>query len=524
MTLKKLSTQNFLIILFVMLISMLSVAFLWIKDIYSTYQKNYVEIKKNYILSQKKILKLHVDSVKNNIENIIEIHKKTNSPVSIKELQQIVLNQLKKYRYGKDGYIFVLNDKGVNLMNPFKPELKNKNLYNLKDKSGKYLVQELIKASTSKNHFVTYFWLQPSTNKIVKKLGYAQNIPQWHWVIGSGLYLDNINKVLQKKYQELKTKIKIRVLQVMMVFVFIFIIISYFLYRRVKKINNSFLMFHNFLKEAHNKSNLMNIDKLEYQEFKDLAKDINNMIQKRIEMEKELKKKNKQMLQQSRLAQMGELLNMIAHQWRQPLTAISATSIMINLKANMNDLSNKEAIELSQKIEDYAKHLSQTIDDFRNFFKSDKNKSRVNLIKLINSVVEMMGVSLIHNKINLRKELNCKEEFLTYPNELKQVLLNLLQNAKEALIEKNIPNPLIIIKTYKKDDKCIIEIIDNAKGVPNEIIDKIFDPYFSTKMEKNGTGLGLYMSKMIIEKQCNGKLEVFNNDNGAVFRIELPMK
>lgn len=119
------------------------------------------------------------------------------------------------------------------------------------------------------------------------------------------------------------------------------------------------------------------------------------------------------------------------------------------------------------------------------------------------------------------QELNCHDTFITYPNELKQVILNLIQNAEDALIEKQIENPYIKISTYKENNQLTLEVSDNAGGVLEDIIDDIFNPYFSTKIQKDGTGLGLYMSKTIIEEHCNGELSVSNSTEGAVFRIAL---
>ncbi len=243
-----------------------------------------------------------------------------------------------------------------------------------------------------------------------------------------------------------------------------------------------------------------------------------------IEIKKELEEKQKQLLQQSRLAQMGEMINMIAHQWRQPLSAISSTSSTILLKSKLNKLDSESAIRLATKINEYSKHLSETIDDFRNFFKSDKKEDITNFSILIDNVISIVKPSLDSKRIKLIKDIKCKDSFKTYHNELKQVILNLVKNAEDALIENNIKNPLIKIKTYKMDDKIILEVGDNAGGIPEKIMPKIFDPYFSTKTKKDGTGLGLYMSKIIIEEHCNGKIDVKNDKFGAVFKIELNVK
>ncbi len=250
--------------------------------------------------------------------------------------------------------------------------------------------------------------------------------------------------------------------------------------------------------------------------------------EKNIALQEEMennKRKDKQILQQSRLAQMGEMIAMIAHQWRQPLSAISSASLVLRMKAEMKNVSKEDIIRKTDAISNYSQHLSATIDDFRDFFKPTKEKKKTNFCLLIESALKIIGTSLHNHKIEVVKELNCDSSFVTYPNELKQVILNILKNAEDILIEKSIQTPQIYIITYIKDNNKILEIRDNGGGVPNEFIDTIFDPYFSTKDNKNGTGLGLYMSKTIIEEHCNGVLSVHNNKKGAIFTITLqPLK
>ncbi len=227
--------------------------------------------------------------------------------------------------------------------------------------------------------------------------------------------------------------------------------------------------------------------------------------------------KNRQKYQQNRLAQMGEMLSMIAHQWRQPLTAISSTSTAINFKAKLNILDNDTAVKLSSKISSYSQDLSSTIDDFKEFFKSDKEKEETTYTDIVNSVLGIAEISIKNKNITLVKELNSKAVFNTYQNELKQVVLNIIKNAEDVLIKKEIPNPTIIVTTQDN----ILTISDNGGGIPDAIKDRIFDPYFSTKTKKVGTGLGLYMSKVIIEEHCNGKLSISNDKDGAIFKIKL---
>ncbi len=240
-----------------------------------------------------------------------------------------------------------------------------------------------------------------------------------------------------------------------------------------------------------------------------------------MEKVKEEEDKNKiaqqMMQQQSRLAQMGEMLSMIAHQWRQPLSAISASASVIYIKASRDKLDNKTAVELANKITGFSKHLSSTIDDFRDFFKSNKVQNKTDFEKVVKSVLDIVSVSLEEKSIKLNIKTISLSEFETYENEIKQVLLNLIKNAEDALVENNIENPSINIEINNN----VLIISDNAGGIPNDIIDKIFDLYFSTKTKKDGTGLGLYMSKTIIEEHCGGKLDVVNDSNGAVFTITM---
>ena len=247
----------------------------------------------------------------------------------------------------------------------------------------------------------------------------------------------------------------------------------------------------------------------------------NKTLQIKIEEEVEKnRKKDQQLIQQSRLAQMGEMISMIAHQWRQPLSAINSAAIAINFKAQLNKLDAQELIEMSDKISSFSQHLSATIDDFRDFFKPNKEKKQVTYNEIIESVLNIVETSLKNCNITVIKEMHSEIVFNTYANELKQVILNLIQNAQDILLEREISNPTIVIKTEENS----LSVSDNGGGVPSEIIEKIFDPYFSTKTEKNGRGLGLYMSKMIIQEHCGGELRVENIGDGAQFTIQLPQE
>jgi signal transduction histidine kinase/Txe/YoeB family toxin of Txe-Axe toxin-antitoxin module len=250
------------------------------------------------------------------------------------------------------------------------------------------------------------------------------------------------------------------------------------------------------------------------QKIQELNKSLEDKIQKEVQKNRE---KDKQLLAQSRLAQMGEMISMIAHQWRQPLSAISSSANSILLKDRLGKLDNKITVELSNKIISYSKHLSSTIDDFRNFFKPNKEQEETTYTKIVEDVLNIVETSMGSKGIKIIKELDSDTTLKTYPNELKQVILNLLKNAEDILLEKQVQNPYIILQSKDKT----LKIIDNGGGIPEDILEKIFDPYFTTKSQKDGTGLGLYMSKIIIEEHCNGSISVKNSKNCAIFSIEL---
>ena len=234
------------------------------------------------------------------------------------------------------------------------------------------------------------------------------------------------------------------------------------------------------------------------------------------------KEKEQHMLKQSKMAQMGEMLSMIAHQWRQPLAAISSTASTLELKTIIDDYDKTFFLAGIKDIQAYSQHLSLTINDFRNFFMDSKLVNVTNFAAIIDETLRIVKTSLTNKNITLCINNNFKEDLHLYESEFKQVILNLLKNAEDSLLENATQNATIEIKTYKDKNNAIFEIIDNGGGVEEEIISKIFNPYFSTKGKKSGTGLGLYMSKTIIENHCLGTIECFNNQSGgATFRITI---
>jgi C4-dicarboxylate-specific signal transduction histidine kinase len=250
-----------------------------------------------------------------------------------------------------------------------------------------------------------------------------------------------------------------------------------------------------------------------------LLESLNRTLEERIEAAvKELRQKDQALIQQNRLAAMGEMINSIAHQWRQPLNVIS---LIVQGLPNYNDLSQQELDHEVERIMDVILHMSQTIDDFRYFFRQDKEKILFTVNQAVAKAVEFISPSLIDKGIGISITEQPEVCIFGYRNEYAQVLLNVLSNAKDVLIERNVAEPCIGISISRVDDHSLVTITDNGGGINTDVMPKIFDPYFTTKDNLQGTGIGLYMSKIIIEHHMGGSLAVKNIEGGVVFSIEV---
>ena len=248
-----------------------------------------------------------------------------------------------------------------------------------------------------------------------------------------------------------------------------------------------------------------------------LGNEFNNMMQK-------VQDKEDMIIAQSRHAAMGEMISMIAHQWRQPITAIAMGANNIILDVELDELKPESAKKSALAISEQTQHLSKTIDDFKNFFRPNKHIDKVFVNDIIEESFHIIGKSLENNGIAVKKIYSSKVEISLFSRELLQVLINIIKNAKEALIDNNIEDPLITIKTNDRDENIDISICNNGKGIDDEIMKSIFEPYFTTKSEKTGTGLGLYMSRTIVQKHLHGTLLAKNIESGGVcFNISIPI-
>lgn len=236
----------------------------------------------------------------------------------------------------------------------------------------------------------------------------------------------------------------------------------------------------------------------------------------------ERSQQSKLLIQQSRLASMGEMIGNIAHQWRQPLNALGLIIQKFQIFSDRDKLSPEIILKSTKKAELIIKKMSTTIDDFSDFFKPDKDKEQFNIREFCQEVFELMDAGLEQHNISLKVDIKQDCELYGYKNEFSQVMVNLLNNSRDALVETGVDNPQIYMSVTEDDNETVFILSDNAGGIDDEIINRIFDPYYTTKEEGKGTGIGLYMSKMIIEENMHGFIDVDNTDLGARFTMKFP--
>ena len=299
-----------------------------------------------------------------------------------------------------------------------------------------------------------------------------------------------------------------------------------FVYDEIIDINFIKLIFESLRKRLDISINsCLNVKELENKnrQLKTLTLNLKNEIDKAVELNKT---KDKQLYEQMKMAQMGELIGNIAHQWRQPLSLISTIASGIKLRKSMNLLEDKDLDDYMDKIVDNTYMLSSTIDEFRDCIDESHNVKEIIVQERIKMAIKIIEPSFMMNNIEIIEDYMEKENiyFSLISGELLQVLISILNNAKDAFIEKDIENKWLKYSVKKDTNKFIITLEDNAGGIQVEIMDKIFNPYFTTKHQNQGTGMGLYSSYNIITKHLNGKIYATNTLHGAKFTIELPLQ
>lgn len=262
----------------------------------------------------------------------------------------------------------------------------------------------------------------------------------------------------------------------------------------------------------------------ESDEIKELIRQNEELTRQLTEEKKKNKLNEKLMISQSRMATMGEMIGMIAHQWRQPITVIGMITNNTLIDMQISEINKEQLMQDLHLIDRQIHYLSRTIDDFRNFFRPNKFPQQVTCKEFSDELTTILGKNFESLGIELVFKSDMDITITTYKHELLQVFLNLLTNAKDAFENQKAKTKRITFSVQKHDDSAVFFIADNAGGVPSEIFNHIFDPYFTTKSDRNGTGLGLYMSTLIVEKHLCGTIRASTDDTGMTFAVTIPLQ
>ena len=420
------------------------------------------------------------------------------------QIKLMVLDRFSNLEILQNRYLFFLDLHNINggddfatmLLNSNRTELVGKKISANKDEKGKNYTKEYLKNLKEKGESYTKYWYKKPNSEAVKlKMSYFYLQKDWNWIIGSGFYFDDLEKEIAKMEEILilytnntiyKTLILVGFLS------FISIVIAVLVSIRIDKT-------------------------------------IKNYTNKIVEHEEKQRVQDNLLIQQSKMASMGEMMESIAHQWRQPLSVITSSSSGIKIQKEFDILTDEKLFLSCDSITNSAQHLSDTIDDFRNFFNKDKVKNYFNIRDILHKTVALLSSKFKNKEIEIIENID-DINMNGFRNELVQVFMNILNNARDELEIQDIKR-MIFIDIYKKDDNVIIKIKDNAGGIQNDILPEIFDSHFTTKQERDGTGIGLHMSKMIIQDSFKGTIKASNisfeydgkNYIGAEFTILLPI-
>ncbi|MCT7550466.1 sensor histidine kinase [Aliarcobacter butzleri] len=384
-----------------------------------------------------------------------------------KIIQKKALEYINLVRFGKSGYIFIINYDGTYLNHIRKDYIGKNYLENDEVKDKKRVISDLINIAKNGNGFYTYIQNKPSTEYPTEKISFVQGMDDWNWLIGAGFYEDDLNQEIADVKNKLDRNYEKYALNILILGMILII----------------------FLLVASGYVSIFLENKLK-------------------EYKRELDNKQAILYQQSKMAAMGEMIGNIAHQWRQPLSIITTATSGMVLQKQMGVLTDEFFFEASNRINTSSQYLSQTIDDFRNFFIPNKEKSKVNLIEIFKKTLDLISAQFSSKDIEIIKNIE-GVEFESYENELIQALINILNNSRDELIKKD-GERFIFVDAFEKDNFINIIIKDNAGGVIKENLNKIFEPYFTTKYKSQGTGIGLYMTEEIITKHLNGTICVEN--------------
>lgn len=414
-----------------------------------------------------------------------------------------IISTLSAIQTDPDEYFYIVNSEGRII---YHPEMElNSNILGLTDKNGYAYIKAQVESSMDNTgEYISYLSKSRRYNQFSQKTTLSLYFKPFDWVITTGFYALNIQKAIDKQQAQLKNEIENEIKTIGMFSSILAVFVILLTLGLSRRISDIFVNYQKRVKERENALNELN-DSLKEQVAQEVAAQ---------------REKEKMLVQQSKMAAMGDMISMIAHQWRQPLNQMSY--VMMNIDGAYDDRTlSREYLDAKLKEgENLLEYMSHTIDDFRDFFKPDKEKEEIEVCNLVESAVSLIAKGLEKHQIELIKEYQCGKKLFLYKNEMIQVLLNLLKNAQEAIEE--IDEAKIKVRVYEDDTSIKISVEDNGHGIAAENLERIFEPYFSTK-EHQGTGLGLYMSKMIIQEHMKGSLHVESTPERTKFIIVLPL-
>jgi len=490
-----------------------AISYFYVNNTYDNFEIEMDKFVKEYYQEKKKTLKKEITTVIDILN--YNIAKSNLEDDELKDDAIKLLNNI-NFEENKSNYFFayeVINMQGgddfaVLVVNPNRPDLVGKLIStNYKDTDGKKFREDFMRdIRLTGESYTLYAYKKPNSSESKYKLSYFKYYERFNWIIAVGIYTDDMENEIEAKREDLKQRIKKQIVQnvvLFLMFLSIAILISIAISQKIDEILRNY--------EEKVRKNANELESL------------NQSLEEKVKIEIEKNREKEQLLvQKSKFIALGEMISNIAHQWRQPLSELSSILMFIKFKYDLNALDSQTMDKKSKEATQVLEYMSHTIDDFRNFFIAKKDKEEFYLYKAVDSVINIISSTL--NNYNIKLKINIDKNIVlkTYLNEYQQVLLNIINNAKDVLIEKNIKNPKITIGAYEEDDYVVLYIEDNGGGVLVEPKSKIFEPYFTTKEDSNGTGIGLYMSKIIIEKNMQGKLRVRNTKDGALFSIYAP--
>jgi signal transduction histidine kinase len=505
------------IIIFTFIVIMSSmifaISYFYVNNTYDNFEIEMNKFVQEYYLTKKKTLKKEINTV---LEILNYNVRKSNLNDEEQKADAVKLLNSITFEENKSNYFFVYEVKNMNggddfaklIVNPNRPDLVGTLIStNYEDSDGKKFREIFLKdIRETGESFTEYAYKKPDSDESKYKLSYFKYFEKWNWIISVGIYTDDIENEIEIKRKDLQKRVKNQVAQniiLFLMFLSLAILISIVISQKIDLI----------LKDYENKVR-KNAKELEV---------LNQSLEEKVKEEIEKNREKEQLLvQKSKFIALGEMISNIAHQWRQPLSELSSILMFIKFKYSINALDDHTMETKSKEADKVLEYMSHTIDDFRNFFMPKKEKEEFYLLKAVEIVMNIISSTLANYNIKISITIDENIKITTYLNEYKQVLLNIINNAKDVLIEKDIKNPLIKIHTFEDDNYIVLYIEDNGGGILVEPKGKIFEPYFTTKEDSHGTGIGLYMSKIIVEKNMKGRLRVKNIKNGAQFAIFIP--